>query len=64
MPSVSESQQKLMGMALHHPGKLYKRNRSVLGMKRSDMREFAETKHKGLPEKIGSKARKRMRKRK
>lgn len=47
MPAKSKAQQRLMAMALHSPGKV--RNRSVLEMNKSDLRDYAETKHKGLP---------------
>lgn len=49
MPAKSKAQQQLFAIALHHPGKLYKRNRAVAKMSKSDLREFAETKHTGLP---------------
>jgi hypothetical protein len=38
-----------MAIALHHPEKLYSRNRGLLVMKGSDLEDFARTKEKGLP---------------
>ena len=55
MPSKSASQQKLMGLALHHPLKVSKKNRGVLKMTGAELREFAETRRKGLPKKKGKK---------
>ncbi len=46
MPAISEKQRMMMAIAEHHPSKLYKRNRSVLGMSRQQLHEFA-TKRKG-----------------
>ena len=51
MPSVSTDQRKATAIALKHPEKLYKRNRGLLKMNRSQLREFASTKEKGLPRK-------------
>ena len=53
MPAVSKSQQQAMAIASHAPGKLYKRNRGLLKMTRSQLSEFASTKHKGLPARKG-----------
>lgn len=41
MPAVSEKQRKMMAIAKHHPGKLYKRNRGVLSMSASQLSDFA-----------------------
>jgi hypothetical protein len=49
MPAVSESQRRLIAIAEHHPEQVYGRNRSILGMKKSDMHDFASTSEKGLP---------------
>lgn len=49
MPSKSKSQQRLMAMALHSPGKLYSRNKAVAKMGKGDLRDYAETPRKGLP---------------
>jgi len=53
MPAESRAQQIATAIALHNPGKLYKRNRGLLSMDKSDLKEFAETKRKGLPKKKG-----------
>ena len=49
MPSKSQAQQRLMAIALEAPGKVKGRNREVLKMSKSSLRDFAETKRKGLP---------------
>lgn len=49
MPAKSQAQQQLMAIALHTPSKLYKRNKAVGKMSKSDLRDFAQTKHAGLP---------------
>ena len=49
MPAVSQKQQQAIAIAEHEPGKLYKRNRGLLGMKKSDQHEFASTPRSGLP---------------
>lgn len=50
MPATSRAQQRLAAMALHNPGKVRKANRGILGMSRDDLRHFAETPRKELPE--------------
>ena len=49
MPSVSQKQQKLMGIALSNPKKLYSRNKGVLGMNHEQLHDFASTKRRNLP---------------
>ena len=49
MPAKSKAQRRLMGLAEHHPEKVWAKNRSVLKMKGVALKEFAETKEKGLP---------------
>jgi len=51
MPAVSKSQRRLMAIAKHHPGKLYKRNRGVLKMSKEQLGHYAETPEKKLPKK-------------
>jgi len=51
MPSTSIAQQKAMAIAEHEPEKLYKRNKSLLGMSHEQLHDFASTSHEGLPEK-------------
>ena len=41
MPAQSESQRRLMMMALHNPSKVHKKNRGVLKMSKSELRKFA-----------------------
>lgn len=57
MPAVSESQRRMMAIAKHSPGKLYKRNRPALSMTEEQLSEFASTKEKGLPKKKKKKKR-------
>ena len=44
-----------MAIAEHEPGKLYKRNRSLLGLTHEQLHEFASTKRKGLPAHVKTK---------
>lgn len=44
MPAKSEKQRKMMAIAEHQPGKLYKRNRDVLKMPKSKLRHYASKK--------------------
>lgn len=48
MPAKSKSQRRAMGIALHHPDKLYKRNRGLRMMNKKQLHEFASTSEKGL----------------
>jgi len=57
MPAKSKKQRKLMGLAKHHPEKVYKRNRAVTKMTKTQLHEFAATKEKGLPKKKKKKRR-------
>lgn len=50
MPAVSRKQRVAVAIAEHEPGKLYKRNRSLLGMTHEQQHDFAATPEKGLPE--------------
>jgi hypothetical protein len=54
MPSVSKAQRRAMAIAEHHPDELYARNKSLLGMNRQQLHDFADTKEKRLPEKVGA----------
>jgi len=38
-----------MGLALHNPEKVKKKNRSILGMSGVALKDFASTSEKGLP---------------
>ena len=51
MPAVSTKQRQAAAIAKHHPEKLFKRNRSLLGMTAHDLDKLASTKEKGLPKK-------------
>ena len=51
MPSKSKAQQEAMAIAEHDPGKLYKRNRGLLGMNHEQLHDYAATPTKDLPEK-------------
>lgn len=55
MPAVSQAQATAMRIAEHAPGKLYKRNRSLLGMSKGQLHDFAATPSKGLPKRAKSK---------
>ena len=49
MPATSQAQRTAMAIAEHAPGKLYARNKAMLGMTKSQLHDFAATKSKGLP---------------
>jgi hypothetical protein len=51
MPAVSTKQRQMMAIAEHKPGELYKKNRAVLKMSKSQLHDFAAT--KGLKNKRG-----------
>jgi hypothetical protein len=55
MPAVSKKQRRLMAIAEHHPGMLYKKNKGIAKMGKSELHKFASTKEKGLPSKVKSK---------
>jgi hypothetical protein len=44
MPAVSRKQQQAMAIAEHNPKKLYKRNRSLKGMTKKQLHDYASTK--------------------
>jgi len=48
MPAVSVSQRQAAAIAEHHPSKLFKKNRGLLKMSKSQLHHYASTKHKGL----------------
>jgi hypothetical protein len=41
MPAISKAQRRAMAIAEHHPGKLYARNRGLLGMTKGQLHDFA-----------------------
>lgn len=49
MPSLSMAQRRVMAIAEHHPEQLYARNRGLLKMSHSQLRDFASTSESGLP---------------
>lgn len=49
MPAESQAQQAAMAIALHHPEKLHEKNKGLLEMKKSDLRDFASTPRHNLP---------------
>lgn len=51
MPAVSKKQRQVMAIAEHHPKKLYKKNKGLLKMSKSQLHDFATTKEKKLPNK-------------
>ena len=57
MPAVSKAQRRLFAIAEHHPGELYKKNRSLLGMSQQALHDFAATKEKRLPRHVPKKKR-------
>ncbi len=54
MPARSVAQRQVMAIALHHPEKLYRRNRRLKKMKKKALHEFATTQERGLPRKVQS----------
>ena len=48
MPAKSKAQQIAAAIAKHNPGKLYKRNRGLLGLSDKQKTEYAQTARKGL----------------
>jgi len=49
MPATSRDQQITAAIAEHHPEKLYKRNRGMLNMSKTQLHHFAATARTGLP---------------
>ena len=49
MPAKSRSQRRAMAMALNQPQKLFKRNRGLLKMTKTQLDEFASTPERKLP---------------
>ena len=58
MPAKSKKQRQAMAIAKHHPSKLYKRNRAMKQMTKSQLHDFAKTKEKGLPTRVRRKGKK------
>ena len=53
MPAKSRAQRVAMAIAEHHPEQLYARNKGLAKMSKKDLHDFASTKEKGLPKKVG-----------
>ncbi len=49
MPATTKVVRRLTGLALHHPEKVYPRNRSILRMSGTELHKYASTPEKGLP---------------
>lgn len=49
MPADSIAKARLARLAEHHPEKVYKKNRGILGMTGVALHDFAKTPDKGLP---------------
>lgn len=67
MPSVSKSQQRLFGMAYAYnkgelPGASKEVKQLANSLKKKDLKDFASTKHKGLPEHVKKKKKKKTKK--
>jgi hypothetical protein len=52
VPATSIKQRRMFAIAEHHPEKLYAKNKGVLGMKKSQMHDFAAVSETDLPEKV------------
>ncbi len=48
MPAVSIKQRQAAAIALHHPERVYKRNKAMTRMSKKQLREFASTKEDDL----------------
>ena len=57
MPANLISFRRLTGLALHHPEKVYKRNKSILKMSGTALHDYASTPETGLPYKKKKKRR-------
>ena len=59
MPAPSTAMRQASAIALHHPEELYARNKSLLGMTRGQLHDFASTREKGLPKHVKKRKRSR-----
>ena len=57
MPAPSKAMRKLAGLALHHPEKVYAKNKSILKMSGVALKDYASTPEKNLPYKKKKKGR-------
>lgn len=53
MPAKSRAQQEAMAIAEHAPDKLYAKNKGLLKMSGKQLHDFASTKRKNLPQRVG-----------
>lgn len=53
MPAKSRAQQEAMAIAEHSPDKLYAKNKGLLKMSGKQLHDFASTKRKNLPQRVG-----------
>lgn len=49
MPATSQAMRRAAAIAEHNPSQLYARNRGMLKMSKSQLRDYAATPEKGLP---------------
>ena len=54
MPAKSKAQRQAMAIAEHHPEKLYKRNKGMAEMSKTQLHHYATTPDKNLPERKGT----------
>ncbi len=52
MPAPSVAMRQATAIAEHHPEKLFKRNKGLLGMTHQQQHDFAATPETGLPEHV------------
>lgn len=55
MPAESKAQRQATAIALHHPEKLYERNKGLTKMSGKQLEDYASSSEKGLPQKKGGK---------
>jgi len=52
MPAVSVAQRRLFALAEHHPEELSAKNKGLASLGKEKLHEFADTKEKGLPQRV------------
>jgi len=57
MPAKSKAQRQVMAIAEHRPEKLYKRNRGLLSMTKSQLHEYAATREKEMKKYVPKRSR-------
>ena len=58
MPAKSKKQRRAMAIAEHSPSKLFKRNKGLKKMSKTQLHDYASTNEKGLPAKKTKKKKK------